>query len=350
MGNFDELLNRKQITQDSIDVYNKLRNYKLLNKNINRKKVYNNNSRLKISVIIPTYNRRKQLDVCISSILSQSYHNIEIIIIDDCSNDDTKEKYQMYLDKRVKYYRNIKNLGVGLNRNKGLLLSTGDLVIFCDDDDYYIDLSFFENAIEIFENNSNINIICASSIINFEKENDVKESIINFDGNIDSMLYLKNFQSRFAKPNSTFCAIFRKTNLLRAKFEDMKMMNDTSIYLRALMMGGITYGYKNVVGVYRVHSHNLTGKPIDYKFILENFEEKHKIYLYLKENNKMNFLKRWFSRQIYITASYFYNGYEKNEDSRLIIKWMSKKVDFICMVKIIIKIIRNKLTRLKNEN
>ena len=57
----------------------------------------------KISVIVPTYNRKEQLAQCIDSILRQTYKNVEILIMDDSSNRDTLEIYENYKDKRVKY-------------------------------------------------------------------------------------------------------------------------------------------------------------------------------------------------------------------------------------------------------
>lgn len=91
-----------------------------------------------ISVIIPVYNNEKYFERCILSVINQSYKNIEIIIINDCSTDNVKniiEKYKK-IDKRISYYENINNMGVGYTRNRGLDLAKGKYIYFLDSDDY----------------------------------------------------------------------------------------------------------------------------------------------------------------------------------------------------------------------
>lgn len=64
----------------------------------------------KISIIIPTHNRFKQLGQLIRSIFNQTYQNFEIILIDDVSDDETNEVYANYHDMRLKYFRNHENM------------------------------------------------------------------------------------------------------------------------------------------------------------------------------------------------------------------------------------------------
>lgn len=91
-----------------------------------------------ISVIIPVYNNEKYFERCILSVVNQSYKNIEIIIINDCSTDNVKtiiDKYKK-IDKRISNYENEKNMGVGYTRNRGLDLAKGKYIYFLDSDDY----------------------------------------------------------------------------------------------------------------------------------------------------------------------------------------------------------------------
>ena len=89
----------------------------------------------KISIIITAYNDEKYIKKCIESVIYQTYKNIEIIIINDGSNDNTLEIINQFNDERIKIY-NQKNLGTGKARNNGLKYSTGDFIIFIDGDDY----------------------------------------------------------------------------------------------------------------------------------------------------------------------------------------------------------------------
>jgi hypothetical protein len=92
----------------------------------------------KISVIVPVYNVKKYVLNSIESLLQQSYKNIEIIIIDDCSTDGSyeiiKEKYNK--EGRVSLYRTSKNSGPFCAKNIGLMKSSGDYITFLDGDDF----------------------------------------------------------------------------------------------------------------------------------------------------------------------------------------------------------------------
>lgn len=97
-----------------------------------------------VSVIIPTYNRKKTLKRCIDSVLQQSYRNFEIIIVDDCSTDGTMEfveaEYGNIADINIIYVRNDSNLGAAASRNVGVSYANGEYIAFHDsDDEWYHD-------------------------------------------------------------------------------------------------------------------------------------------------------------------------------------------------------------------
>ena len=90
-----------------------------------------------ISVIIPVYNTKKYLEQCIKSTLSQTYDNIEIILVDDGSTDgsgDICDKYAME-NSNIQVVHKL-NAGLGMARNTGLELVNGTYVAFLDSDDY----------------------------------------------------------------------------------------------------------------------------------------------------------------------------------------------------------------------
>lgn len=91
-----------------------------------------------ISVIIPTYNRVELLGRSIQSVLSQTYTNLELLIIDDCSKDNTGEFVKSLSDKRIRYHRNEHNMGLAGAKNVGVSLAKGELVAFQDDDDEWL--------------------------------------------------------------------------------------------------------------------------------------------------------------------------------------------------------------------
>jgi glycosyltransferase involved in cell wall biosynthesis len=88
----------------------------------------------KVSVIIPTYNRRDFVREAIASVLAQSYHDFELLVVDDGSNDDTAAVVQEFEGVR---YVSQPNRGVSAARNRGVELSNGELLAFLDSDDLW---------------------------------------------------------------------------------------------------------------------------------------------------------------------------------------------------------------------
>lgn len=91
-----------------------------------------------LSVIIPTYNRGSLILNSVTSVLNQTYKNIELIVVDDCSTDNTEEILKSINDSRIKYVKLEKNSGACIARNKGIELSTGKFIAFNDSDDLWI--------------------------------------------------------------------------------------------------------------------------------------------------------------------------------------------------------------------
>ncbi|GAA0469138.1 hypothetical protein GCM10008935_26210 [Alkalibacillus silvisoli] len=91
----------------------------------------------KICVIIPTYNRSNIIERTIQSVLNQSYPNIEIVVVDDNSTDNTREVIENISSRRLKYYKNSENSNAAASRNKGVEISESKYVAFLDSDDVW---------------------------------------------------------------------------------------------------------------------------------------------------------------------------------------------------------------------
>jgi glycosyltransferase involved in cell wall biosynthesis len=107
-----------------------------------------------ISVIIPNYNNAIFLKNTISKILENTYKNIEVIVIDDKSTDNSLEIIENFKNDKIKIYQNKENSGTYYSRNKGILLSKGGYILIVDGDDY-IDKIYLENMINGLKNNGN---------------------------------------------------------------------------------------------------------------------------------------------------------------------------------------------------
>ena len=91
-----------------------------------------------VSIIVPVYNAEKFLSDTINTVLKQTYNNWELILINDCSNDNSKEIYNKYnKDERIIWCDQEKNGGAALARNKGIDLAKGQYLCFLDADDLW---------------------------------------------------------------------------------------------------------------------------------------------------------------------------------------------------------------------
>ena len=92
-----------------------------------------------VTIIMPSYNTGKYISESIESVQKQTYQNWELIIVDDCSTDDTDAVVKPYLvDTRIKYIKNEKNSGAAVSRNKALREASGRWIAFLDSDDLWM--------------------------------------------------------------------------------------------------------------------------------------------------------------------------------------------------------------------
>lgn len=92
-----------------------------------------------VSIIMPSYNTAKFISETIESVLAQTYTNWELIIVDDCSTDDTDAVVRPYLaDGRIRYIKNEKNSGAAVSRNRALREAKGKWIAFLDSDDLWL--------------------------------------------------------------------------------------------------------------------------------------------------------------------------------------------------------------------
>lgn len=168
-----------------------------------------------ISIIIPVYNTEKYLSRCLDSIINQTYTNLEIIIIDDGSSDNSYDICLEYAkkDKRIKLIKQ-KNMGLSATRNKGIRLATGKYIGFVDSDDV-ISLKMYEilyNNIKKYKSEVALCDFCTFSKdvtfedectpIIFDKKEVIKELLIdrNITSHVVDKLYSKELFSNITFP------------------------------------------------------------------------------------------------------------------------------------------------------
>lgn len=90
-----------------------------------------------VSIIMPSWNTGNFIAESIQSVINQTYRRWELIIVDDCSTDNTDEVVGSFRDERIKYLKNEKNLGAALTRNRALREARGEWIAFLDSDDLW---------------------------------------------------------------------------------------------------------------------------------------------------------------------------------------------------------------------
>jgi len=149
----------------------------------------------KISICIPTYNRSNYLKMCLNSVVSSEYENLEVIVSDNASQDNTTEVVNSFSDKRLKYIRNEKNIGAELNILNLIANSTGDFIFFLTDDDLLND-SAISQTIQIIQEHPDVGIIMSKMNILDDKTNEKQKDYtfhndtILFDPGKDALLGL----------------------------------------------------------------------------------------------------------------------------------------------------------------
>lgn len=91
-----------------------------------------------VSIVMPSYNTGKYIEESIKSVLAQTYDNWELLIVDDCSTDDTDQVVAQFKDSRIHYFKNEKNSGAAISRNRALREAKGRWIAFIDSDDRWM--------------------------------------------------------------------------------------------------------------------------------------------------------------------------------------------------------------------
>ena len=106
-----------------------------------------------VSIVMPSFNMASYIAESIRSVLNQTYTNWELIIVDDCSTDNTAEIVSSFNDSRIRYFKNEKNSGAAISRNLAFREARGEYVAFLDSDDLWRE-DKLEKQIHFMESNN----------------------------------------------------------------------------------------------------------------------------------------------------------------------------------------------------
>jgi glycosyltransferase involved in cell wall biosynthesis len=311
-----------------------------------------------VSILIPVYNREKLIQETIESALSQTYSNIEVIVVDNCSTDNTFSLLKKYSakDNRLKVYQNDSNIGPVRNWRKALDLATGTFAKILWSDDL-ITKDFVEKTIPYFDN-PEVGFVYTKAKIFDSSKNEIAvihtglstSGVFKVSEYIDRILFGYPFSG--SVPYSPGCAIFRKDvlnkslrvdipNKLDIDFAKLAIGNDLLTFLLATL-DYKQFGFVNEsLSLFREHnesiSNNSGGEKLELyynvaksyfisrykKEFLNKYNGVLKATLYKYKNNKYGFrsLNDFYPEDIHITNT----NYSRTQSFLTVISWFLKR-------------------------
>lgn len=144
-----------------------------------------------ISVLIPLYNCSNYIESSIFSILNQSYDNVEVIIVNDGSTDESEQIVKNIQDNRIRYYKNKANIGYNQTMNRLFDLANGDFIAMQDADDISLPQRF-EKQLKAFESQPELAVV-GTNVINMDQEgNEIERTAWPMD--INSLMLVPKFE------------------------------------------------------------------------------------------------------------------------------------------------------------
>ena len=206
-----------------------------------------------VSVVIPTHNRSKLIKETIESVLSQTYKEFEIIVVDNGSTDDTREVVCSIDDERIRYYYQENTGSPTKPRNRGIQLAKGKYIAFLDSDDLWLPEKL-EKQIPILDNHPEVGLVYSDAykVDSGEIIGRVFEDVKPCRGNIFPELFLGNFIS-------CLTVVVRKTVLDKVGIfnPDFAIAQDYDLFLRIARFFKVEY-VDLPLAKYRVHPGNLS--------------------------------------------------------------------------------------------
>ena len=236
-----------------------------------------------VSIILNCYNSGEFLKKSIKSVIFQSYKNWELIIFDNCSNDNTKSEILKFKKiKKIKYFRSKKFYSLYNARNLAIKKTRGSLISFLDADDWW-SKNKLKKQVKFLEQNKEYNIVYSNLYLFNEKKNKIslfsKKKLYN--GKITQLLL-----DDFKMPILT--TMLRKKIFYKYSFDkNYNIIGDFDLFVRLSLKEKI-FSIQEPLAFYRIHYSNMTTKKIDLHISeLEKW--------FSKNNNKKKFKNYNFS-------------------------------------------------------
>ncbi len=298
-----------------------------------------------ISVALASYNGEKYIETQIKSILDQTYQNFEIIIVDDCSTDNTVSVIKNLNDSRIRIFQNEKNLGFRKNFEKIIENCTGEYIAFCDQDDVWLP----NHLTDLISNINDNLLICGNAILVNQNLEEINVTMLESLG-VDFLPNKPDEWFKFLLFTNVFqgTACLAKTDFVKSllPFPENIKYHDHWLAINAAIKDKVCYIDKPILK-YRQHSNNIT--------LNNSFNFSNRVKLFLRTKNQLksdmyNFIdsintdnlsnekhalikiaKDFFSKKIFIKrlsiCHWYFTNYQEIKGNR------NKKLQFIRSLK-----------------
>lgn len=255
----------------------------------------------KVSVIVPAYNVSAYIDKCMTSLTQQTYRNLEILVVDDDSTDDTYEKLQAWArkDKRIKLFRNEQNGGASAARERAFKEVTGDAVMYVDSDDF-IQKDYISPMIKTLKESGAEVVLNNTVIMLDERQRNYKR--LNWWFNFDHLGFLSVPPQCRSKQGTLWGKIFRTDFLRRINvpFPHIRHHADHFMHMAMMAQANKIYVMEGDAYVYRFRPGSLQTEKVGIERPLNFIHVSDLLWQYYVENgltgtNKLDVfqLRRW---------------------------------------------------------
>lgn len=243
-----------------------------------------------VSIITPTYNSAKHITETIKSVQNQTFTNWEMIIVDDCSSDNTEEivKKIQKEDDRIQFFKLKENSGSGVARNLGIEKATGHFMTFIDSDDIWFP-EFITNSVDTIQK-TNTPFVFSS----YKRSNENLEFIYS-----DFIVPQKVTYTDILKSNSISCltAFLDIKSLGKKYMPKIRKRQDMGLWLQYLKEIPCAYGIQQPQAIYRIRENSLSrNKSNLLKYQWEFYREVEKLPLFKSVYYMLHWMYRGFMK------------------------------------------------------
>lgn len=261
-----------------------------------------------ISVVIPLYNKEKYILETLESVLSQTYEDFEVIIVDDGSMDSSLELAKSVNDSRIKIVKHLKNKGLSAARNTGIIKSKRTVISLLDADDKW-EPTYLKEVVKLFEDFPKASLygVGYQEVYGVNDKRNIKISIDKTQRN--QRFYVTDFfMSNLGMPIVCPSSFSFKKDIFKSieTFdESIDFAEDVDFYIRSNLMFQMAYSYRALVSVNMNVQGQMTSQPLGIKKLpdLQSFEN--------ENSNNMSLLKYLNFKRYMFAMKYKWNSNKK---------------------------------------